>query len=73
MYEMIQNHITTSSVLTSTARPKVAPPAVTPSQWAAQRAQAMERLQASPAQWAAARQRALDTGISQVSGDLMVI
>lgn len=34
-------------------------PLVTPSQWAAQRAQAMERLHASPAQWAAARQRAL--------------
>eukprot|EP00434_Breviolum_minutum_P031983 symbB.v1.2.028284.t1/scaffold2987.1/size129848/6 len=35
-------------------------PLVTPSQWAAQRAQAMERLHASPAQWAAARQRALE-------------
>lgn len=40
-------------------RPKVAATPVTPSQWAAQRAQAMERLQ-SPAQWAAARQRALE-------------
>ncbi|CAL1154833.1 unnamed protein product, partial [Cladocopium goreaui] len=41
-------------------RPKVAVTQVTPSQWAAQRAQAMERLQSSPAQWAAARQRALE-------------
>ena len=46
---------------------------MTPSQWAAQRAQAMERLQTSPAQWAAARQRAMDAGTGGPDGHAPVV